>query len=92
MDLSALNIEPTEGKIAVTLLEGDDGEPEPYPGEPGQTEELLLGIIAGVGPKVTGLKKGDTVAVYAYVRNSPCLGGHTHITDSYCILAKIKPD
>lgn len=89
MDLGALSLQPTEGKIAIVFLEDDDGEPTAYQGSPGQPDEAVLAIVSGVGPKVAGVKKGDTVVVSAWAKNSPCVG-KTHITDAYCVLAKLK--
>lgn len=91
MDLGSLSLQPTEGKIAVVFLEDESGQPTKYPAPavPGESQEACLAIVSGVGPKVTGIKKGDIVVVSEWSRNSPNIG-KTHIVDAYCVLAKLK--
>lgn len=91
MDLSGVSIVPSEGKVALTFLDDEEGEPETYP-QPNEPDPCFLAIVAGVGAKVTGIKKGDTVVVRSWARSAPCIGGNTHVCDAYDVLATLKPD
>lgn len=92
MDLSSLKITPAEGKIALAFLEGEDGQAQSYPSEPGHPDECLLALVTAVGPKVKGVDEGDTVIVSSWARSSPTVGGSTHLVDAYAVLGKITAE
>ena len=70
--------------MALTFLDDEEGEPETYP-QPGEADPCFLAIVVGVGAKVTGVKKGDTVVVRSWARNAPCVGGaRTSATRTTC--------
>lgn len=91
MDLEGIGLKPAEGKIAVRFVDDEEEEAsESMAGtgpQPSQ-DEAVLAVVTGVGPKVTGVKKGDTVALRGWTRYSPKVGSIT-ICDAYDVLGTI---
>lgn len=96
----ALQIEPAEGKVALSFI-GDEDDDDWAAGDtasgaccaPGERECdcAELAIVEGVGAKVIGIKVGDTVFVWPYARrNGLKVGGETVIVDGYAIAGKVK--
>lgn len=88
---------PAEGKIAVQILDDiDNDEREDQASgsdEPGcdSYNEALIAVCVGVGPKVTTCKKGETVFIYKWARDSGVrVDDDTRIIDAGCVAAKIK--
>jgi hypothetical protein len=95
MDLEGVQIKPAEGTIAVKFIDEDDDAddsgalpavsdtPEPM------DYEGCLAIVVAVGPKVAGIKKGDTVVTSEWSRSGMKIGGLTLIS-SYEVKATLK--
>jgi hypothetical protein len=90
VDLSGVDIKPTEGMVAVKFVDDDDDDaegPGSGPAEP-MPYEGLLAIVIGAGPK-TSVKKGDTIVTKPYARDSLCLGDGVYLIENWYIAATI---
>jgi hypothetical protein len=93
--MSALQIEPAEGLFALEFLDDEEEETEeqnqtaqtPYP-EP-TPREGCFAIVVGVGKKITGYKRGDTVIVDSYARNGLKIGNNVVLVESYLVKGKV---
>lgn len=93
MNLDGVSVKPAEGKVAVRFVDDEeDGKPSPSAIVPGSPESMshegVLAIVAGVGTKVTGIKKGDTVVMRAWARDCPRVGSLV-FCDAYDVLGTI---
>lgn len=89
MDLSGVDITPTEGKVVLHFVDDEDADDQ-YEGTDDVEYEGCLAIVIGVGPGVKGVKKGDTVITTPYARDGLCVGDNTHICDAWCIAGTVK--
>lgn len=92
MDLTGSTIKPTEGRVLVKFVDADDTKPGASMGSPMETsqgQEGVLATVLAVGPKVTGMKKGDVVILYPWACEGLTVGEDTVITDSYSIAAVV---
>ena len=88
-----MDVKPAEGKVVLRFVDDVDGDDEPaagYAPMPSADYEGLLAIVIGVGAKVTGCKKGDTVVTSPWARDGLKLGDNTYVCDAWCIQATIK--
>jgi len=90
VDLDGVSIQPAEGKVAVKFVDDLDGDGDTTAAAPDADYDGLLAIVLGVGAKVSGVKKGDTVICSPWARDGLCIGDNAYMVDSYCIAGTIK--
>lgn len=83
MDLEGVTIKPAEGTLAVKFVDDDDDDDDDsgalatsYNAAPEPMDyEGCLAIVIAVGPKVPGVKKGDTVVTSSWAKDGIKVGG-----------------
>ena len=90
MDLDGVSIQPAEGKVALRFVDDLDDDGDMSSNAIDADYDGLLAIVLGVGAKVSGIKKGDTVICQPYARDGLSTGDNTVIVESYCIAGTIK--
>ncbi len=94
--MSTLDIKPTQGKVALQLLDDGDEDQDTEPmaananPTPEDYNETIYAIVIGVGPDVKGIKKGSTVLVRSFVRNDPRVSDDVVISESWNVLATVS--
>lgn len=86
MNLSGLDIVPTEGMVAVRFVDDDDDDSTMSSGEP--EYDGLLAIVVAAGPK-TSVKKGQIIVTRPWARDGLKVG-EAVLIDSYQIAATLK--
>lgn len=86
--MNGVAIKPAEGMVALSFVDDldDDGDIDQ---DTDADYDGLLAIVVGVGPKVTGIKKGDTVVTRPYARDGLNVGNGIVLVESYCIAGTI---
>ena len=89
MDISGVDLKPAEGMVALKFVDDLDDD-----GDLGSDTDVdydgLLAIVLAVGPKVTGIRKGDTVVTRPYARDGLKIGENAVLADAYCIAATVS--
>lgn len=95
MDLTGATLKPTEGRVVVKFVEGDEDDGAASSGQVGDMPMSTVGdsgclaTVIAVGPKVAGVKRGDAVVVYAWAKNGLAVAPQTVIVEAYAIAAVI---
>lgn len=89
--MSALQIEPAEGYVALEFLDDaeDDDAPPSYD-SPSDDNDGVFAMVVGVGKKVTNCKRGDTVVVSKWAKEGMRIGDDCVLCESYVVKAIVK--
>jgi hypothetical protein len=90
--MSALQIEPAEGMVAIEFVDDEDEEPAnaQQAETPSSYNEACFAICVGVGKKVTRCKRGDTVIVMSFARQGIKIGDDVTLCEEYVVKGVVK--
>lgn len=92
--MSALQIEPAEGYVALEFLDGNEDDESPPSSRSGaqqsDSDNLVFAMCVGTGKKVTCCKRGDTVVVMPYARQGMRVSDDVVIVEAYLVKGIVK--